>query len=207
MSKNNQNSSAFNDNIFNLQIRGMLASANVLIDFNNLQGDRGDPEALIIGNQISIIMISSFCAELLLKYKITQEGKSYERDHNLHKLYNKLSGQSKTSIEREFNKHKSKINLPQGYDSAESILSETQDDFVNWRYVAQSPNRMTEITTSYPLPIYIAAVSVYETTPLAKTGFIREEITEEYLRENNISEEDLRKGGIGEKIIKKLFEK
>ena len=35
MSKNNQNPSVFNDNIFNLQIQGMLASANVLIDFDN----------------------------------------------------------------------------------------------------------------------------------------------------------------------------
>ena len=206
VNKDMENELTFNDKIFPVMIKGMLMSAKTIIDFEVQENSKGDPNAFSIGCNTSAILLSTFCAELLLKYKITQEGKKFEKTHNLHNLYDVLEPQSQSSIEDEFNKIKPGINLPKNYDSVKSVFFAAQDDFVNWRYIAISPNGITKVATSYPQVIQMAAVSVYNSTKLDE-NFKREVVTEEYLREQGIFEQDLKSMGISEKHLNKIFKK
>lgn len=121
-------------------------------------------------------------------------------------MYDALESQSQSSIEDEFNKIKSGINLPENYDSVKSVFFAAQDDFVNWRYIAISPNTITKVITSYPQGIWMAAVSVYESTKLDR-HFNREIITEKSLMEEGVSEQDLRAIGMSEKYLNMIFKK
>ena len=206
VNKDMENELTFNDQIFPVMIKGMLMSAKIIIDFEEQEHTKGDPNAFSIGCHTSAILLSTFCAELLLKYKITEEGKRFEKTHNLHDLYNKLEPQSQSKIEDEFNKLASEINLPENYDSVKSVFFAAQDDFVNWRYIAISPTGIAKVTTSYPQVIQMAAVSVYNSIKLDR-NFKREVVTEEYLREQGISEQDLRSMGMSEKHLKMIFKK
>lgn len=198
--KDMENELAFNDNVFPVMIKGMLRSVQTIIEFDGQENSKGDPNAFTIGCHISAILLSAFCAELLLKYKITEEGKKFEKTHNLHDLYDVLEPESQSSIEDEFNKITPGINLPKNYDSVKDIFFAAQDDFVNWRYIAISPNSMP-VATSYPQGIWTAALSVYNSTKLPR-DFKQEVVTVEDLRKQGLSEQDLRAMGISEKHLK-----
>lgn len=205
VNKDMENELTSKDKLFPLMIKGMLMSCKIIIEFDVQENSKGDPGAFSVGCLVSATLLSTFCAELLLKYKITQEGGKFEKTHNLHDLYNKLKPQSQSLIEDEFNKIKPGINLPKNYDSVKSIFFAAQDDFVDWRYVAISSS-MKKINTSYPQIIHMAAVSVYNSAQLA-TDFTRVEVTEEYFREQGVSKQELKSLGVPEKILNKIFKK
>lgn len=79
VNKDMENELTFNDEIFPVMIKGMLMSAKTIIDFEVQENGKGDPNAFSIGCNTSAILLSTFCAELLLKYKITQEGKKFKK--------------------------------------------------------------------------------------------------------------------------------
>lgn len=54
-------------------------SAKTLIEFDDFEWKKGDPNTLSLGNMIAITMITAQCTELLLKYKIEREGKRYKK--------------------------------------------------------------------------------------------------------------------------------
>ena len=60
----------------------------------------------------------------------------------------------------------------------ESVFQKANDAFVYWRYVAAVNNPNNELKTIYPYPLYIAALSIYKTTPIANLQFSRAEVTD-----------------------------
>ena len=153
-------------------VPGMLISAKTLIELGNSYDMKNN---VVFGNMISTTMIIAQCLELLLKYKIQQEGKDIEKDHNLHKLFKTLKDESKVEIQNIFKEETSIMTLPDGWDSVESIFQKAQNAFVHWRYVVSSPQR-TE--TIYPAPLYMAAVSVYKSTPISRLGVDIKEVSD-----------------------------
>ena len=137
---------------------------------------------------IATTMITAQCAELLLKYKIEQEGKSYKKNtHDLYNLYKTLKEESKTAIQNEFDEQKSTIKLPNGWDSAESVFLKACRALVYWRYVVNHTNTHN-LVTIYPHALYIAAVSVYKTTPIAGLALTKEVVTDPEIKATILGE-------------------
>ena len=127
----------------------------------------------ILGTMTAAIIISAQCAELLLKYKIEREGHPIKQTHDLFNLYETLKTESKAAIQKEFNKQRT-ITLPNGWDSVESVFRKARHALVKWRYAVEP----TDQSLIYPHALYIAAVSVYKTTPIQESGITREEVTD-----------------------------
>ena len=155
---------------------GMLKSAQTLLEFDDFEWKRGDPDALAFGNIIATTMIAAQCTELLLKYKLEREGCSFKKNtHDLDNLYKILGKESKAEIQQKFDEEKLTIKLPTGWDNVESLFLKARKALVYWRYVVNSPNGSATI---YPKVLYIAAVSVYKTTPIVGLALTREEVTD-----------------------------
>ena len=128
-------------------VPGMLLSAKALIELRDKEKDSAE---LAFGNTIATTMITAQCAELLLKYKLEQEGRSFKKNtHDLYNLYKALSEESKAEIQKNFNQESSKITLPNGWDSPESVFLKTRNAFVFWRYIVNL-NNITGLTTIHP---------------------------------------------------------
>ena len=205
MSTKNTQEYKFN-NSFSSIIKGMLISVKNILDFNEKLGHEGDPEAFSPGCLTSATILSSFSAELLLKYKLTEEGKKFREIHDLCKLYGKLEPESKLSIEDKYSRLTSDIKLPDNYNSVKSVYSTSKDDFVKWRYITITPNDYIKnnITTTYPYYIHQANVSVYENTQLPK-NFNRQEVPDDELK--TLSEQDIKNMGMSNEFIKNLRNK
>ena len=161
-------------------IPGMLKSADELFKFGNTIKDNDTLSVLSFGNTVSTTMITAQCSELLLKYKLQQEGKKIEKTHELYKLFKPLSEESQKEIENNFKAYISTLTfpLPKGWENVESVFQKANDAFVYWRYIAAVNNPNNELKTIYPYPLYIAALSIYKTTPIANLQFSREEVTD-----------------------------
>jgi HEPN domain-containing protein len=128
-----------------------------------------------MGFVISAVVICAHAAELLLKYKIEREGKSFEEIHDLYKLYQQLEDESKEEIEREFNRLLSEANsspddLPNGWNSAESVFERMRNASVEWRYVVEAkPKKPRQSPDANIGLFYTAILSVFYTTSLAIT--------------------------------------
>ena len=72
--KNKQNKKKYSDNQLIAMLPGMLMSAKILIEDGDSEWKKGDFTGLYVGKTVAAIIISAHCAELLLKYKIAQEG-------------------------------------------------------------------------------------------------------------------------------------
>ena len=158
--KRKQNKISINETKLVAVVPGMLISAKTLIELGNSYEITSD---LFAGNTVSSTMIVAQCAELLLKYKIQQEGKNIEKTHNLYNLFNTLKDESKTEIQRIFEGDTSTNDLPKGWDSVESIFQKAQNAFIHWRYVVSSTEGKESIL---PGPLYTAALSVYKSLPI-----------------------------------------
>ena len=156
-------------------VPGMLLSAKALIE---LEEKEKESTELFFGNMIATTMIAAQCAELLLKYKLEQEGRSFKKNtHDLYNLYKILSEESKAEIQKNFNIECLKTTPPNGWESPESVFLKARNAFVFWRYAANLTNS-TGFTTIYPKALYIAAVSVYRTTPIAGMTLTKQEVTD-----------------------------
>ena len=179
MRKNKQKKPTIDETRLATVIPGMLLSAKTLIEFGEKEKDSAD---LSLGNMISTIMVTAQCAELLLKYKLEQEGRSFKKNtHDLYNLYKPLSEESKVEIQKHFNQESSTMTLPNGWDSPESVFLKARNALVFWRYVVNRTNR-TGLTTIYPHVLYIAAVSVYRTTPIAGLVLTQQEVTDPVIK-------------------------
>ena len=175
MRKNKQRKPTIDENKLATVIPGMLLSAKALIELGEKEKDSAD---LSLGNMISTTMVTAQCAELLLKYKLEQEGRPFKKNtHDLYNLYKALSEESKADIQKNFNQESSTMTLPNGWDSPESVFLKTRNALVFWRYIVNLNNR-TGLTTIYPSVLYIAAVSVYKTTPIAEVVLTKQKVTD-----------------------------
>ena len=69
VNKDIENEFTFNDKIFPAMIKGMLMSTQIIIHCDAEENSKGDPNTFSMGCNTSVILLSAFCAELLLKYK------------------------------------------------------------------------------------------------------------------------------------------
>lgn len=94
-------------------------------------GRQNLPEQKHIESHIPYIVNMAFCAELLLKFLLIEEGKSIEylkhKGHNLKQLYNRLHPQTKELIYHSFKR-------PLFYNIGDE-LSKSKNAFVQWRYL------------------------------------------------------------------------
>ena len=156
-------------------IPGMLMSAKTLIVKGDSEWKEGDTEGLYPGTWVAAIIISAHCAELLLKYKIEQEGHIINRNtHDLYYLYKTLNADSKAAIQKEFDKQLLTETPPNGWDSVESVFQKTRNACKDWRYAVEHK----DIPLTYLHPLYIAAVSVYKTIPISDFRVTPREITD-----------------------------
>ena len=173
--KSKQKKPTIDENTLATVVPGMLLSAKALIELGDKEKDSAE---LAFGNTIATTMITAQCAELLLKYKLEREGRPYKKNtHDLYNLYKALSEESKAEIQKNFNEEKSRRTLPNGWDSAESVFLKARNALVFWRYVVNLTNR-TGLKTIYPHVLYIAAVSVYRTTPIAELVLTKQKVTD-----------------------------
>ena len=159
---------------------GMFRSVEVLIKFNSSEWKKGNQD-MYPGIMANVIVLSALCAELLLKYKIQEEGHPIRADHDLHDFYQTLKDESKAAIEKEFNELGSRTTLPNGWDNANSVFEKARKA-LDWRYGIQlGDKRLT-----YYEPLYIAALSVYKTTPLWGLRCTINEIIDPVIKEDLI---------------------
>ena len=173
--KNKQKKPTIDEKKLASVVPGMLLSAKALIELGDKEKDSAE---LYFGNMIATTMITAQCAELLVKYKLEQEGRSFKKStHDLYNLYKALSEESKAEIQKNFNRESSKITLPNGWDSPESVFLKARKALVYWRYVVNLTNN-SPLTTIYPYVLYIAALSVYRTTPIAGIVLKKQKVTD-----------------------------
>ena len=177
------NKIVINEELLARIVPGMLKSADDLFILNESTKDDPDLAVLSLGSIVSATMISGQCAELLLKYKIQQEGKVIEPIHDLYKLFTTLKEESKNEIKDEFEKLKEQLNtsLPVGWDNAESVFQKARHAFVFWRY-AVAVDQGSGLNTIYPYPLYIATFSVYNTTPIVNWTFTKKVVNDPVLK-------------------------
>ncbi len=178
--KKRQKPIIINENFLAQTVPGMLKSADKLFELDDTIKNDDKLSVLSIGIAVSNTMIIAQCCELLLKYKLQQEGKTIVPIHELHDLFDSLSDESKTEIRNIFNTKKSTLScsLPKGWEDTDSVLKKANDAFVFWRYAVEVKQKNNEYTTIYPYPLYIAALSIYETIPIAYRHFNKEEIVD-----------------------------
>ena len=150
---------------------GMLMSAKLLI----LEWEKGETEGLIPGTFAASSIMSAHCAELLLKYKIKQEGHTIDwNSHNLHYLYQTLNAESKAAIQKEYDKQLISQESPDAWKSVESVFQKTANACLAWRYAVEPGN----IPLIYPRGLYIAATSIYKTIPELRFPVTSKEVTD-----------------------------
>lgn len=118
----NQNKGNITKNGLVTMLPGMLMSAKLLI----LEWEKGETEGLIPGAFAASVIMSAHCAELLLKYKIKQEGHAINwNSHNLNYLYQTLNADSKEAIQKECDKLLLSQKPPDGWTNVASIFQKT----------------------------------------------------------------------------------
>ncbi len=177
------NKIVINEELLARIVPGMLKSADDLFQLNESTKDDPDLAYLSLGSMVSTTMISGQCAELLLKYKIQQEGKVIEPIHDLYKLFTTLKDESQNEIKDEFVKLKEGLttSFPDGWDNAESVFQKARHAFVFWRYAVEG-DQGNGRNTIFPYPLYIAAFSVYKTTPIIDWTFTKKVINNPVLK-------------------------
>ena len=118
-------------------------------------------------------------AELLLKYKLDQEGKIFKQTHNLYELYQLLSNHSKYEIQREFDEVASHVLLTRNglrtrWDSAESVFKSACAISPDWRYVIENNPKSRKSPVFSLDGLLTAVLSVLRTTTLGSAMMIRE---------------------------------
>ena len=172
---NKQNKGNIDEIRLATMLPGMLKSAKVLIENSDSEWKQGDTAGLYPGEMAAAIIISAHCAELLLKYKIKQEGHVINwKNHDLYDLYKILNSDSKAAIQKEFDEQLLTETPPNGWESAESVFQKTRNACMDWRYAVE-PN---DIPLAYPRGLYIAAASVYKTIPILNFRMAPSEITD-----------------------------
>lgn len=173
----------FSEDLCALVLPGMLQSINDLIMLIKSE-QRINFE---MGFVTSAVILSGHVGELLLKYKLEREGKSFEEIHDLYKLYQQLEDESKAAIQRQFDgllaeANRAPSSLPNGWNSAESVIKSARLAHVEWRYLIEgNPKKPRQSPDINPDILYTAVLSVFRTTSLTHFRPTFETITTEDL--------------------------
>ena len=165
---NSEQMMIFSEERCKIILPGMVNSIRHLIEYSESEQGRHFQWGYIT----SAIILAAHAAELLLKYKLEREGKSFDRIHDLYCLYEQLEDKSKVEIQKQFDKLVSEANvppngLPDGWDSAESVFRSARKAHEEWRYLVETnPRRPRESPVIEPSALYTAVLSVFRTTPL-----------------------------------------
>ena len=133
-----------------------------------------------MGIAISGAVLCAHTAELLLKYKLDQEGKTFKPTHDdLYELYLSLSNESKEAIQKDFDELVSQAllppnGLPTGWDSAEAVFKSARCIFTEWRYVIEKNPKSRKSPVGSLDSLYTAVLSVLRTTTLGSAMLTRE---------------------------------
>ena len=92
-------------------------------------------EAKLFGYFLSVAVLRGLSAECMLKAIGFRQSGSFERTHNLSKLYQALDGKAKEYIKRLADSH--------GVASPKRVLKRHRNDFVEWRYPAGTSQSTT----------------------------------------------------------------
>ena len=178
--RNKQDQLTINEKYAGLLLPGMLMSVKRLIEFGSSEWKTEDSGAFVPGIITSAAILGGHCAELLLKYKIGQEGLYIRKTHDLYDLYKTLNNESKAAIQKEFDELKleSEISLRDGWDSAESVFRKARKASFDFRYVVELNESTDKSIDCDHRALYIAAVSVYKTTSLNSQSYSRERVTD-----------------------------
>ena len=108
MRKNKEKKPTIDENKLAAVVPGMFMSAKALLELGQKEKGLGESP---FGNIIATTMITAQCAELLLKYKLEQEQRSFKKNtHDLYNLYKPLSEESKAEIQKTFQSREFKSN-------------------------------------------------------------------------------------------------
>lgn len=178
----------FSESMCQTVLPGLTHSCKYLVEL--AQDKKGQPSEM--GIAISGAVLCAHTAELLLKYKLDQEGKTFEQTHNLYNLYLPLSHESKEAIQKQFDELVSQAQmppngLPTGWDSAESVFKSACNISMEWRYVIErNPKSRNSPVFSLEM-LYTSVLSVLRTTTL---GTITQ--TRETMKVEDIPDPDVR---------------
>ena len=182
--RNKQNKGNIDEIRLVTMLPGMLMSAKTLIENSDSEWKKGDTTGLYPGKLAAAIIMSAHCAELLLKYKIKQEGHIINwSSHDLYYLYKTLNADSKAVIQKEFDGQLLTETPPNGWESAESVFQKTRNACKNWRYAVEPNN----IPLTYPRGLYIAAASVYKSIPILDFRMTPKEVTDPAIKTRVLS--------------------
>lgn len=109
---------------------------------NEAKGENPDP-VLVAGLTYTVAMLNALSTELVLKALCTQEsGDEPEFTHDLHKLFSKLTSETRNRLESRFQIVNTAMGSSEGSKkSIEDVFREHKDDFVEWRYTYEEPYR------------------------------------------------------------------
>ena len=183
---NSKQTMVFNENMCRTVFPGMVDSIRTLIEDSTAERGRNFHAGYIN----SAVILSAHIAELLLKYKIEREGKSFKKNHDLHELYTKLQVESKTQIQREFDILASEANisasdLPPNWNSVGAVFNSARKFSIGWRYLAEMNDDVLDV---HPWVLYTAVLSVFRTTPFRYSI----NVDEPPIRVEDIPDSDLR---------------
>ena len=109
-----------------------------------------------------------------MKYKLSQEGTSFDAIHDLYDLYKLLRDESKEAIQREFENLLLEANrppesLPAGWN-AESVVKSIRLVHVEWRYIIEkTPKKPPQSSVIDGHLLHTIVVSIFRTTPIAQS--------------------------------------
>ena len=171
MNENSKQTLIFGENLSATVLPGMVQSVKDLILLAKYQPTAENFE---LGRFTSAFIIGGHTAELLLKYKLSQEGTSFAPIHDLYDLYKLLRDESKEAIQREFENLLLETNrppesLPAGWN-AESVVKSIRLVHVEWRYVMEKTRKKSPQSSSVESHLlYTIVLSIFRTTPIVQS--------------------------------------
>lgn len=111
------------------EAKKFLTSANHLsqISTQYMCSDNSDENTLSVSSLMSSIVIYALSIEVGLKSLIKMGNNKYGNEHDLKKLFNKLSEDLRSNVISELSEERLKVNF-------ESYLEENKNAFIEWRY-------------------------------------------------------------------------
>ena len=114
---------------------GFRTAANDLYTMMNALTSSGNiprgSEVKLLGYFLSVTVLRALSAECMLKAMAFVRSGSFEREHNLSRLYDALDGDTRGFIERLADSY--------GVASPKRVLNRHRNDFVEWRYPVGQP--------------------------------------------------------------------
>ena len=160
----------FNERLSVTTLPGMVECSRQLIELEQNYEARHNYKG---GYMVCAAMNCALTSELLLKYKLGQDGVDIPMTHDLFELYEVLSNETKSDIQGRFEEYVSRfpVRLIEDWDNVASIFKSARCAFEIWRYVMQEPTPSAMVSVQH---LYAAAWSVFVIiNDHAKKGSVR----------------------------------